>query len=204
MPGRVSCTPGAPRSGRSPAPAAGEQALAPGWRRGRLEQVNGVRLEVRTGVNTGAVVASGDRAGGAFATGGAVNTAARLEQAAPPGQVLLGASTYRLVRDAVVVEPLPALLVKGNAEPLLAYRLLKVLDVAQGRAPQAAVCNVGVDRFRREELLSQVEPQACSHGGARCWPSSWFWCTGSKPLWSSLAIPTGAAQSKSPRLLPKG
>ena len=63
----------------------------------------GVRLEVRTGVNTGSVVTGAARAGGSFATGDAVNTAARLEQAAPPGQVLIGAETYDLVRDAVEV-----------------------------------------------------------------------------------------------------
>ncbi len=91
-----------------------------------------------------------------------MNTAARLEQAAPPGQVLLGASTYRLVRDAVVVEPLPALLVKGNAEPLLAYRLLKVLDMAQGRCSSGQLCNVGVDRLRREELLSRSSRYAAA------------------------------------------
>ena len=59
-----------------------------------LEAELGVRLQVRAGVNTGQVVAGSARAGGSFATGDAVNTAARLEQAAPPGEVLLGAETY--------------------------------------------------------------------------------------------------------------
>src|SRR5690348_5443387 len=62
-----------------------------------LERELGVRLEVRTGVNTGSVVAGTARAGGSFATGDAVNTAARLEQAAAPGSVLIGEQTYRLV-----------------------------------------------------------------------------------------------------------
>ena len=61
----------------------------------------GGRLPTRTGVNTGEVVA-GDPAGGqAFVTGDAVNIAARLEQAAAPGEILIGEPTYRLVRDAV-------------------------------------------------------------------------------------------------------
>jgi class 3 adenylate cyclase len=59
-----------------------------------------------------------------FATGDTVNTAARLEQAAPPGAVLVGESTYRLVKDAVVVEPVEPLSLKGKAEPVPAYRLL--------------------------------------------------------------------------------
>jgi len=52
---------------------------------GEFERDWGVRIQVRTGVNTGEVVA-GDIAGGStFATGDTVNVAARLEQAAPPG-----------------------------------------------------------------------------------------------------------------------
>ena len=53
-------------------------------------------IQVRIGVNTGEVV-SGDLGDGkAFVTGDAVNVAARLEQHAEPGQVLLGETTYRL------------------------------------------------------------------------------------------------------------
>ena len=54
----------------------------------RLVAELGVRLQIRTGVNTGAVVTGSARAGGSFATGDAVNTAARLEQAAGPGEVI--------------------------------------------------------------------------------------------------------------------
>ena len=69
-----------------------------------LERDWGVRLQVRTGVNTGEVV-TGDPSGGqAFATGDAVNVAKRFEEAARPGEILLGEPTYRLVRDAVEVE----------------------------------------------------------------------------------------------------
>ena len=96
----------------------------------------GVRIQVRTGVNTGEVVA-GDIAGGStFATGDTVNVAARLEQAAPPGEVLIGEATYRLVRDAVTVESVEPLAAKGKSEPLPAYRLLAVDSEAPGRARQ--------------------------------------------------------------------
>ena len=44
-------------------------------------------------------------AGQTLATGDAMNVAARLEQAAPPGEICIGADTRRLVRDAVEVEP---------------------------------------------------------------------------------------------------
>lgn len=123
-----------------------------------LAGAQGLRLEVRTAVNTGAVVVGGDRAGGSFATGDPVNTAARLEQAAPPGEVLLGESTYELVRDAVEVEPVPPLMVKGKAEPVLAYRLLRVLDVEDGRARRPDAALVGRSRERRvlDEALERV------------------------------------------------
>ncbi len=86
-------------------------------------------VAVRIGVNTGEVVAGDSRpemfaSGEAVVLGDSVNVAARLEQAAPPGEVLIGEATYRLVRDAVRVEPVAPIAAKGKAEPLTAYRLL--------------------------------------------------------------------------------
>src|SRR6266545_6284962 len=109
--------------------------------RDRLEQLNdelarerGVTLAVRTGINTGEVVV-GDPAGGQFyATGDAVNVAARLEQAAQPGEVFLGEQTYRLVRDAIDVEPLEPLALKGKSEAVRAYRLLALIEGAPALA----------------------------------------------------------------------
>jgi class 3 adenylate cyclase len=69
-----------------------------------LERGWGVRLANRTGVNTGEVVAGDVTAGQRLVTGDTVNVAARLEQAAGTGEVLLGDLTYRLVRDAVEVD----------------------------------------------------------------------------------------------------
>jgi class 3 adenylate cyclase len=111
-----------------------------------LGRTMGVRLEVRTGVNTGSVVAGSARAGGSFATGDAVNTAARLEQAAPPGEVLLGQVTHELVRDAVDVEPVGPVPAKGKAEPVPAYRLLAVRDSERGRARRVDTQLVGRER----------------------------------------------------------
>ncbi|HEX5469120.1 MAG TPA: adenylate/guanylate cyclase domain-containing protein, partial [Gaiellaceae bacterium] len=77
----------------------------------------------RIGVTTGEVVAgTGER----LATGDAVNVAARLEQAAEPGEILIGAETLRFARDAAEVEPMPPLEVKGKSEPLRAHRLVAV------------------------------------------------------------------------------
>ena len=64
-----------------------------------LDRDHGITLACRIGVNTGEVVAgTGERT---IATGDAVNVAARLEQAASPGEILLGEDTFALVRDAV-------------------------------------------------------------------------------------------------------
>src|SRR5438105_13783690 len=81
-----------------------------------LERRWGVRLENRTGVNTGEVVAGDSASAQRLVTGDAVNVAARLEQAAPALDVLIGEPTYRLVRHAVEVEAVEPLELKGKAE----------------------------------------------------------------------------------------
>ena len=93
---------------------------------GLLKANWGVTLANRTGVNTGEVVAGDASTGQRLATGDTVNVAARLEQAAPESEVLIGESTYRLVRDVVEVDPVPPLDLKGKSEPVPAYQLLAV------------------------------------------------------------------------------
>jgi class 3 adenylate cyclase/tetratricopeptide (TPR) repeat protein len=94
-----------------------------------FERSYGVRITNRTGVNTGEIVANTDpRADQNLATGDAVNVAARLEQNAPAGEVLIGEITYDLVRHHVDVERLE-LVLKGKPDPVPAYRLLGVHDM---------------------------------------------------------------------------
>ena len=83
-------------------------------------------LTFRTGINTGEVFARDPTGGQAFVTGDPVNTAARLEQAAGPGEILLGESTYQLVRDAVTIAPVAPIEAKGKTHPVIAYRLIGV------------------------------------------------------------------------------
>src|SRR5437667_1895106 len=85
-------------------------------------------IALRIGVNTGEVVAGDATNAQTLVTGDAVNVAARLEQAADPGEVILGASTYRLVHAAIEAEPLPPLELKGKAEPVPAFRLVRLKD----------------------------------------------------------------------------
>jgi class 3 adenylate cyclase/predicted ATPase len=93
------------------------------------DAVSSHELEARIGVNTGEVVVGGS--GETLVTGDAVNVAARLEQAAPPGTVLIGEETRQLVRDAVQVEPVEPLTLKGKSEPVVAFRLVDVLSGAE-------------------------------------------------------------------------
>jgi len=129
-----------------------------------LERGWGVRLANRTGVNTGEVVAGDVTAGQRLVTGDTVNVAARLEQAAAPGEVLLGDLTYRLVRDAVEVEPVEPLELKGKAEPVPAYRLL-----GQPKAASRVASEHGplVGRERELGLLLAAFSDAVSVGRSR-------------------------------------
>ena len=119
-----------------------------------------VGVQARIGVNTGEVVTgTAER----LATGDAVNVAARLEQAALPGEVLLGAQTVQLVRDAVEVEAVEPLQLKGKAEPVQAYRLLELTGRESG-ARRLEGAFVGRDRERRllrEAFDLAVSDQAC-------------------------------------------
>jgi class 3 adenylate cyclase/tetratricopeptide (TPR) repeat protein len=91
-----------------------------------LERDWGATLSTRTGVNTGEVVAGDPSAGQRLVLGDAVNVAARLEQAAGEMEVLIGELTYRLVRDAVEVEVVEPLELKGKSKPVPAYRLVSL------------------------------------------------------------------------------
>ncbi|MDQ3875471.1 MAG: AAA family ATPase, partial [Actinomycetota bacterium] len=92
----------------------------------------GIELVLRTGVNTGEVVVGEAAVGESLVTGEAVVTAKRLEEAAPPGDVLLGEATYALVRGAVDVDALPPVALKGKREAALAYVLRTLRPGAAG------------------------------------------------------------------------
>ena len=126
---------------------------------------------MRTGVNTGEVVTGDAATGQHLVTGDAVNTAARLEQAASPGEVLIGETTYRLVRDAVSVERMEPLELKGKAQRVGAYRLLAVADAGDpgrrpdtpmvGRTRELAALVADLDRailHRATEMVTVLAP----------------------------------------------
>jgi len=92
-----------------------------------------IEIENHIGVNTGEVIAGDASTGQRLVTGDAVNTAARLEQAAGPGEIVLGDLTYRLARDQIEIEFIPPLTLKGKAEPVPAYRLVSIGAQAEHR-----------------------------------------------------------------------
>lgn len=130
----------------------------------------GVTLLNHIGVNTGEVIATGDATTGQrLVTGDAVNTAARLEQAAGAAEIILAELTHRLTRGQIEVEVIPPLMLKGKAEPVPAYRLVRVLErpVEQasagtqfvGRAVEMARLSEALSaaaRTRRAELITVV------------------------------------------------
>jgi class 3 adenylate cyclase len=126
-----------------------------------LERDYGVTMANRTGVNTGEVVTDEAAGNQRLATGDAVNVAARLEQAAPSMETLLGALTHALVRDGVEAEPVEPLELKGKAERVPAYRLVGLAS----RERAAATPLIG--RADELEQLRAAAAAAEAEGGGR-------------------------------------
>jgi class 3 adenylate cyclase/predicted ATPase len=126
-----------------------------------LETDLGITVSVRVGVNTGQVVAgTGER----LATGDAVNLAARLEQAAAPGEIVIGPQTWRIVRDVVSAEALGPLHLKGKSAPVAAYRLLRVdsgTDLRARRSGSPLVGRRGQLRLLSDAFARVVQERSC-------------------------------------------
>ena len=122
-----------------------------------LPRVEALGLAARIGVESGEVVV--EDAESTFATGEAVNLAVRLQQAAEPGQVLIGQGVRRLAAGAVEVESAGALEIKGRPEPLWTWRALRVHDAS--RLPAAPL----VGRRAELELLENSFQRAVRDRG---------------------------------------
>ncbi|MGZ4253350.1 MAG: adenylate/guanylate cyclase domain-containing protein [Solirubrobacteraceae bacterium] len=126
----------------------------------RLEGTWGVALSMRVGINTGEVLVGNRSRGQEVMIGDAVNVAARLEQTAQPGQILIGDATYRLVRDAVSATAVGPLSLKGKPESLAAWLLAEVFPDASGFARRLGSQLVGRDRelAQLEERFARMTP----------------------------------------------
>ena len=122
--------------------------------RTELGSAAGGELAIRIGLNTGPVVVGkiGDNLRMDYtAVGDTTNFAARLQQLAEPGSILISDATHRQLGDEVRLEPLPPVSVKGKAEPVQVYR---VLGRASRRSPTAMRLERPLARFvgREREL----------------------------------------------------
>jgi class 3 adenylate cyclase/tetratricopeptide (TPR) repeat protein len=124
-----------------------------------LERTHGVRIEIRTGVNTGEVIAGDPTGESSFVSGDVVVVAERLQRSAAPGEILIGEETYQLARDAVHADPLEPLVVKGKRDRVMAYRLLDVVPGAPALARRFDSPMVG--RTRELALLESAFSRAC-------------------------------------------
>lgn len=108
-----------------------------------LAQRWGVRLHVRTGLNTGEAVIGEAPDGERSTVGDVVNVAQRLEASAPPGQVLIGEEAARLVSPAARLDPVEPLVLKGKSDPVPAWRLVSVTSQLAGPPARAETPFVG-------------------------------------------------------------
>jgi class 3 adenylate cyclase len=130
--------------------------------RRRLAELFEGRLELRTGINTGDVVVGQPREGSSFVTGDAVNVAARLEQAAAPGEILVGERTVAAARGAFEFDEPAAIKAKGKSEGIVARRLVRALSLMRPRGVGGlALAFVGrdqeLDRLRHAYRMAVEE-----------------------------------------------
>jgi len=119
----------------------------------------GDQVELRVGVSTGEVFAGGAETSGALVTGAALSAAKRLEEAAEAGEILLGASTYRLVRQAVKGERREPVQLGENVGG--AWMLLELVEGAPAipRRPAAPLVGRASELRELEEAYERVQSE---------------------------------------------
>jgi class 3 adenylate cyclase/tetratricopeptide (TPR) repeat protein len=96
-----------------------------------LDRKYGARLGLKIGINTGEVVAgmlAGDAQSAYTVVGDSVNTAQRYESISPPGEIVVSEATRALAMHAFEFAPLPAVTLKGKAQPVIPYRVVRARD----------------------------------------------------------------------------
>jgi class 3 adenylate cyclase/tetratricopeptide (TPR) repeat protein len=127
----------------------------------------GIQPRVRIGIETGEVLVDLDRASGArdlFVSGDAVNTAARLQTAAEPGSVVVGAGTYAVTHDVVDYEELGPAALKGKADLVLAWRASSVKARRGGVRTPLGIEAPLIGRNEELALLKETVRRAASSG----------------------------------------
>src|SRR6266566_7968588 len=116
-------------------------------------------LAMRIGVEAGEILVDVERASGPrdrMLTGDAVNTAARLQAAAEPGQIVVGPSVYASTRGVIEYQTLEPLTLKGKAEPVPAWRTLRIKARTRGERPRLGMEARLVGRDEELAVLKQT------------------------------------------------
>ena len=121
----------------------------------RLREMHGDRLALRIGVNTGDVVVGRPREGSSFVTGDAVNVTARLEQAAAPGEIVVGERTVVAVRGAFEFDDPVTLEAKGKPDGVRARKLIRALSLMRPRGA-GGLRQAFVGRDRELQRLQEI------------------------------------------------
>jgi len=124
-------------------------------------------LALRIGIETGEVLADLRRAQGQrdrIVTGDAVNTAARLQQVALPGAIVVGPFTYAATRDVVEYEELPPTALKGKALPVAAWRAVAVKARRGGVRPSLGMEAPLIGREEEIALIKETVRRTVSDG----------------------------------------
>ena len=173
----------------------------------RAEVVLGGALALRIGINTGELVVGAAHEGSSFATGGAVNVAARLEQAADSGSVLVGERTAALAAGAFEFGPLQRVEAKGIAGGVACRRLVRALTLMRPRGvPGRPPAFVGRDEELRrlhaafERTCTSQRPELVTIVGAPGVGKTRV----VRELWASLGAVAPEALRRTGRCLPYG
>ena len=129
----------------------------------RLGELFGDRLALRIGVNTGEVVVGRPREGSSFVTGDAVNVGARLEQAAAPGEILVGERTAAAVLGAFELGEPATIEAKGKPDGVVCRRLVRALSLMRPRGV-GGLRPAFVGRESELEQLRAIYDQVTSAG----------------------------------------
>jgi class 3 adenylate cyclase len=147
---------GAPTAFGDDAERAIRAALAVRESVGELNSHRDLDLQIRIAVNTGEALVTLDarpELGEAMVAGDVINTAARLQSAAPTNGILVGAETHRLTRDAIVYEMVEPVIAKGKAAPVEAWLALEAsVPVGERRGARAPL----VGRTRELDVLRGI------------------------------------------------
>lgn len=160
----------------------------------RLAELFEGRIQLRIGVNTGDVVVGRPREGSSFVTGDAVNVAARLEQAAAPGEIMVGRRTVAGVRGAFEFEEPRWVEAKGKPSGLECCRLVRAVSLTRprgvgglrqvfvGRESELGLLQATYQRVAQEQRAHLVTISADPGvGKSRLVRELWGWLEGQQP-----------------------